>query len=208
MAISSISISQDNVVNSSNLMPVHSPLRFLCQATYSGDTPSYLYVDLYDADSVLLETFKAIPYRDISTTVREFVFIAEGLLRQYMDSFDDFAQSGNDLEYCDGLTKEFTITFRDPDGVASSDSIDIVAMHGASQFGEYPNKESLYNNDPKTYYNLDSRAVYAYFYNDDESNTITVAVNQDDYEYEFAEDYDGSIFTDFDSDPFEILIST
>lgn len=174
MGISLLSISQDNIVDGSDLMPVHSPLRFLCQATYSGDTPEYIYVDLYDDLDALQETFRAIPYRDISTTVREFVFIAEALLRQYMEDFDDFAQAGNTLVYCDGITKRFKLVFRDPDGVAIDETLYFNAMHGASQFGEYPNKESLYDNNPKTYYNLASRAVYAYYYNNDEANVITV----------------------------------
>ena len=61
MSITTISISQDNKVDESNLMAVQSPLIFLIDVTYSGDPPDILYCDLQDEDSVLLNTFKCIP---------------------------------------------------------------------------------------------------------------------------------------------------
>lgn len=172
--ISTLALSQDNAVGNSFLMPIHSPLVFLCQAEYDTPTPDYLYVDIYDSTDTLLDTYRAIPYRDISSTVREFAFIANEILKGYMGNMDDFLQSTNSLVFCDDLTAIFTIAFRDPDGDAADAEVEIVAMHGACQFGEAPNKVSVYANAAQTYYTTEDRPVYAYFYNDNAANVITV----------------------------------
>ena len=73
MAITDITISQDNKVASSNLVPIHSPVIFIVDVTYTGLIPEVLNVEISD-ETGLLETYRAIAYSDPSATERQFVF--------------------------------------------------------------------------------------------------------------------------------------
>jgi hypothetical protein len=203
MAITAITINQDNVVNSSNLMPVHSPLVFIVDVDYTGSTPDSIDVEIYDIDDNLLETYSAIPYNDITITQREFLFKSSGPLKALMESFDDFLQLNNTLEYVEDITKQFKIRFVDPENALIYDEVTIDAVHGASQFGEYPNLDDQYNNENDTYYAALDGIVYVYFYNNDANNTIEVSTGT--LTEGNALDYDDSIFTDYDDSIFTIF---
>lgn len=197
MAISSVSIVQDNFVNGSNLLPVHQPLAFLIDATYSGDTPDYITIEIYDKDDILLGTFKGIYYSDISSSIRRFVFFADEILKGFMGVFDDAPQSGGTIEFVEDITKQFTLDFE-------GEELEIVAIHAASQFGEHPNKESVYNNESKTYQGYNDSPCYVYFYNNDTSNIITVSETSIE---DNATDSDDVDFTDSDEVLFTIQIA-
>lgn len=165
--ITTLTIFQDNIEGESNLMPVHSPLVFLIDADYTSTAPDYIYCKLY-YNETLLNTFKCIPYELIIPGEMRFMFIADSILRGYMDSYDDFYQDEDIAYVAENITKKFTLSFEDPEENASSKSVDIVAIHAVSQFGEAPNKEDIYNNEDETIYCSKDQPVYLYIYDSDE----------------------------------------
>jgi len=203
MAITSITISQDNIVNGSNLMPIQSPLTFIADVVYTGLTPDAVDVEILDTSDVVLETYAAIPYKDLSTTSRQFVFKAEGALKALIDDFEDFAQLNDTLEFVDNITTQFKIKFIDPDLSTTNDEVLIDAAQAFRQFGEYPNLEDQFNNDSDTFFAPQDSFVYVYFYNDDESNLV--AIDGPVLTEATAADYNDDEFTDYNDDIFTIL---
>jgi hypothetical protein len=86
-----------------------------------------------------------------------------------MESYDDFYQDEDIADVAENITKKFTLSFEDPEKNASSKSVDIVAIHAVSQFGEAPNKEDIYNNKDETIYCSKDQPVYLYVYDSNES---------------------------------------
>jgi hypothetical protein len=168
--ITTLTIFQDNIEGESNFMPVHSPLVFLVDADYTGTVPDYIYCKVYHA-GYLLNTFKCIPYQLVSTGKYRFMFIADSILRGYMDDYADFYQEEGAADV-ENITKEFTLIFEDPDENAASKSVTIIAMHATSQFGEAPNKENIYNNEDEIVCGAKGQPVYLYFYDESGSNII------------------------------------
>lgn len=195
MAITSVTISQSNITDSINLLSVHNPLVFLIDVAYNTAAPELINVGIYDKDDVLLDTYVCIPYLD-STGVRQFAFIADDILRGYMGSIDDFRSNEKVLEYCDGITKEFTLNFYDPDTPATNDEVSFVAMHAAGQYSETPYLESIQINQDDTYYAAVGKPVYVYIYNDNEANIISVGTGE--VEFQPLLDYDDVALLDFD----------
>ena len=178
MAVTSIGIAQGNTEIGCSLLAVSNPLVFLVDVHYSGTAPDVLAVDVLDSDTNVLGTFHAIPYSDNTiSSVRQFAFIANDILKAYMDGMDDFESYPLSLEFVENITKEFTIRFYDiPIGDAEpiETTIDVVACHAARQFGEKPCMESICRNDDETYYAGVGMPVYVYFYNGDEGNSLTI----------------------------------
>lgn len=195
MAISSVTITQDNIVDSVNLLSIHNPLVFIADAAYTGSIPDFLNVKLYDKNDVLLDTFACIPYAD-STGVRRFAFLANDILKGYMGALEDFASVEKVIEYVPNATTIFKLKFYDPDSEATYDEVTFVAMHAARQIGETPYLESIYNNESETYYTGQNMPAYAYFYNDNELNIITVGTGE--IIFRPLNDYDDYALLDFD----------
>lgn len=170
MAVSSIDMVQDNITGESNLMCVHNPLVFVFNATYSGTAPTLIYCQIYDEDSVLLGTYKCIPYAEVSGLIRQFIFNADSILRGLMEDFDDFYQASGTMVYVEGMTKVFTLRFISL--YETYTDVSIVALHGARQYGDDPNAEAIFNNEAKTYIGAEGKPVYMYIYNDDVTNVI------------------------------------
>ena len=201
MAISSISIAQDNKVNGSDLLPVHSTLVFLADATFTGAYPLKLLVDvIFEGD--VIDTFKAIPYRDLLANIRQFAFVANDVIKGLMGPFDDELQLNESLVYVNDITKTCTLKFYDPDNDLIFSETTVTFMHGAAQFGENPNLDTIFNNADGCYYGPEGGFVYVYFYNDDVNNVLTI--DSPNVTLEFAQDFDDEIFTDYDDTPFEI----
>lgn len=201
MAITNVTISQDNKVGDSNLIPIHSPVIFIADVTYTGLVPTVLLVEIYDTTG-LLDTYRAIPYRDPLATVRQFVFTANTAIKGLMKNFDDFNQLNETLLPVPNITKEFTLKFVDPDNDLTFDEVLIDFLHGYNQFGENPNKDAQFNNDSDDYFAGLGQFVYVYFYNDDANNDVAIdgpILTEDD-----AADFDDTIFTDFDDEIFTI----
>lgn len=201
MAITGISISQDNKVIDSNLVPIHSPVIFIADVTYTGLVPEVLNVEISDSTG-LLDTYRAIPYADPLATVRQFAFIANTAIKGLMDSFEDFHQLNETFLPVPDVTKEFTLKFVDPDNALIFDEVLINFLHGFNQFGDNPNKDAQYNNDEDIYFAGQDRFVYVYFYNDNASNNVVIdgpiLVEGN------ALDFDDADFTDFDDSIFTI----
>jgi hypothetical protein len=194
MAITSITISQDNKSGDIDLLSLHNPLVFLVDVVYTASAPDTLYVELQDGDDAVLETFSAIPYQDSAFgSTRTFAFIATDILKGYMGSIEDFAGTEKTLEYVDGITTEFTLRFYID---AVENSVSFVACHAARQFGDTPYMESIFNNDDQTYYAAENLPVYVYFYNDDAANVVTVFSGE--VTFDRLLDYDDVAFLDFD----------
>jgi len=201
MAISNVTITQDNFFDGSNLLPVQSPLVFLVDVTYSGAVPEILLADIIE-DGEVLETYRAIPNNDPLATVREFAFVADAVIRGLMGRFDDTPQLNETLVAVPNITKELTLKFYDPDEETTFDEVEAVFVHGCGQFGERPNFYQIFNNETDTYLAPDGFFAYVYFYNDDEGNVLTIG--DASLQLEFAQDFNDEIFTDFDDTPFEI----
>lgn len=205
MAVTAIDIVQDNTVGDSDLIAVHNPVVFKINVTYTGSAPDIVYARVFDSTPTLLGTFKCVPYVDVTTNIRQYIFIADSILRGYMeDEFEDFVQTGASLDYCDGITKEFRIDFDDYDTPLPAVPVYFTAIHAARQFGDEngPNAEDIFNNDAKVYYACEEKPVYLYVYNDDEANIIgTTSSIGDDYiacdydDEDFEDSYDGELFT-------------
>lgn len=174
MAISNIIITQDNIVSGSNLMPVHSPLIFIAEATYSGQTPDTLTARIYDIDDNLLNEYKAIPYEDPLATVRSFLFDSDLFLRSYMEDFDDELQLIDSVFFVSGPTKEFKISFYDADTLIESTKLVINAIAGVAQFGQYPNLLHIFNNEAQTYISKKDAFVYVYYFNEAEDTILQI----------------------------------
>lgn len=174
MAINEIEITQSNVVEGSNLLPIHSDLVFIADVTYEGQTPDIVHVEIRDINDTLLETYKAIPYKDLLSTLRQFVFVANEPIKSLMGLFDDFSQLNDTLLPVPDITKELKIRFVDPDTPAINDEVTIDFVHGAKQFGENPNLDDQFNNSLDTFFGEKDGIVYVYFYNDDAANDVAI----------------------------------
>jgi hypothetical protein len=174
MAITNITFHQSNIYGGSNLLPIHSPLVFILDVEYDTGTPDVLKVGIYDSGNQLLATYKCIPYQDVSATHRHFLFVANSVLKGLMPAFDDQLQTINTLEYIDNITLELTLKFYDPDVPETNIEDTFIFIHGSAQFSEFPNFMDIFNNESKVYYALKDSFVYAYWYNDSESNTVSL----------------------------------
>lgn len=165
---------EDNIVNGSNLLATHSPLTFICNANYTGAPPDEVTVEIRDIDNNILETYRAIPYRDTTTTQRQFIFLASEAIRALLDSFEEFVQLEDTLEYVEGLTNNLKIRFVDPEDPDSYAESTLDFCHAARQFGQRPNMQDQYDNDEDIYYAPKDKPCYVYFYNNNGANDISL----------------------------------
>jgi len=166
MAITSITITQDNKSGDSNLVPIHSPVTFLCEVEYSGGIPpSFIYVDILDKDLDLLDTLRCYKQSDQSSSLSTFQFKANDKVKSLMPKFDDFIQSNNTLVFDETRTLLLNLKFYDPDDALINDSVLINFVNAANQFGEESNLRDSYFNFVKTYFNEAGKPCYAYHYN-------------------------------------------
>lgn len=184
MAISAITITQDNHENGSDLLAVHSPLVFIATAIHDNTpAPDYVHVLVYqhtdfEGTKVLKDVFRTILKDDNSTTERNFMFVADGILRGYMEGFEDFTQLSDTIQYCEGFTQIFTIIFEDPDNPSNVAETTFTALHGSGQFLEGCNKKEIYDNDIDTFIGVPNTPAMVYFYNIDTDAELTFTVTQ------------------------------
>jgi len=202
MAITSIAISQDNKIGAANLLAAQNPVMFIADVTYSGAPPDECTVEIRDINSVVLETYRAIPIADPLFNVRQFIFKASSAIKALLGSFDEFVQLNDTLVFVDGLTLNANIRFVSPDDDLIFDEVLIDFAHASRQFGEGANMENQFNNDTDIYYAAKDGVVYVYFYNDNAANDISI--NGPVLTEGNALDFDDSIFTDFNDSIFTI----
>lgn len=191
MAVSSITVTKKDYSDECNLIAIHSPVSFEIEVSFPSSAPESLQVDIYDENSILLGTFLAIPYIDTSG-VRTFVFLADEILRGYMPDVDDFVSTNRALEFVPNNTKIFTIVFTCETLTATET---FVAAHAVRQYGDTSTLNSIYNNDDFTYHAGVGLPVYAYFYNNDTNNILSIGEPIEDK----LLDYDNIAFTDADN---------
>ena len=208
MAINTLEIVQDNKVWNSNLLSICNPLSFICQAFYSGQSPDWIYCDL-SIDGVKVGTYKAIAYKDLTGTLRQFIFIADDVVRGLMaksfgdNSLSDFNQSSTTLQYVDNLTKEITITFRDPANDLVNASFLFDACLAASQYTDVTGANMLaqYTNQTDVYYCAKGGVCNVYFYNDNVNNVLSINGLVETF---YAIDANDDVFTDANNDKYLI----
>lgn len=176
MAVTLLTVIQDNkVISGSDLLCVHSPLIFIIDAEYTGTAPDAIYVKVQDVPAyTLLGTYKLIPYLDTSSTHRQFIFIADAIIRGLMEDFPDFVQSGQSLVPVADIIKKFSLVFIDTLEAVMGLEVIFMALCATRQFGDNPNAIEIFNNDVDTYHGAVNKPVYVYFYNDLATNVITV----------------------------------
>ena len=184
MAITDINVVQDNIVGDCNLLAIHSPLSFIIDVTWNTDLPE-LFVDDMNLTEEVLETFRCIFYRDLTATVREFIFIAstgkESVLRGYMTEYNDFLQTAGTIERVANNVFDFILRFRNEAGDVYED-VTIVAFHASRQFGQTAAITDIYDNDTDFYITGVNKPVYIYFYNPDEGVVATITDGTDTYD--------------------------
>ena len=200
MAITNIEIVQDNLSGNVNLLAIHNPLCFIANVSYTHEAPEEVDVEIHD-DTELLDTFKAIPYADLTSSQRQFLFFSDDFLRGFADSFDDYFTTEKTIEPVPNITKYFKIKFTDG---AASDECEFYALHGARQFSETPAVSEVYTNVYETYFSGENMPVYIYFYNSSEENEISAIIDGGTLDNDYALDYDETPFADFDGFLFRI----
>ena len=199
--VSSIVVTQNNLIGNCILLSVHNALVFLIDVAYTSYVPENLFCELQDEEGTVLNTFTAIPYKDsLSISKRTYAFFASDVVKAYMDDFEDFVSPVGTLDIVENITKQFSIRFY-IDEIETTESF--VAMHANRQFGQSPCLESININTPEKYYTGLGMPCYIYIYNNDENNVITIgAPTSDDI---VATDYDDVVFVDSDDLYFKIL---
>ena len=188
---SKIDIVQNNVTELTNLLSVHNPISFLANVTYIGQAPEHITVFLSDENNNELGTFSAIPYKDINANTRQFIFIADKIIRSYLDDFYDYRSELNVIEFVPNITKVMNIWFID-DYTGTYGFCKFVACHASRQFGENQNMIDIEKNQDKhTYIATVGEVVYCYYYSAREGDGISVDTN-----YEYLLDFDDTPFID------------
>ena len=208
MAITDIDVIQDNIVGDCNLLAIHSPLSFIIDVTWDTDLPE-LFVDVMNLTEEVLATFRAIFYRDLTATVREFIFVAstgkESVLRGYMTEYNDFLQTAETIERVANNVFDFILRFRNEAGDVYED-VTIVAFHASRQFGQTAAITDIYDNDTDFYITGVNKPVYIYFYNPDEEVVAEITDGVDTYDLGsdieiFEEEFDSWTGVDPESHP-------
>lgn len=206
MAITSITIIQDNKIGDSDLLAVHSPLSFIVEVKYTTTTPEELGCDVL-ISGILQDSYRMIPLRDLSPTTRQFIFMADQILRSKMQGFDDFTQLNETLLPVSDITQEFELLFYDIDVPATNETLTFTACHAARQFDDVngANMLDIYNNESDTYVGYEGQPVYVYFYNDNPSANLSIGIDVSLVQ-ENAVDFDDQEFTDFNDEVFTISV--
>jgi len=203
MSITTLQIIQDNKSGNSDLIPAHSPISFIVRAQFTGTTPETLNIKLIDDDGNILDSLNAIPYRDLSSNVRDFIFIASKLIISFLPKFDDILEPLESFEFVENIIKNITIRFEDIENENMFVEIPLNFCNAVKQTGEFPNLIEQFNNLPDIYFCPSGFFCYVYFYNDNELNNIEI--NETQYSFNIASDYNDDTFVDYNDDEFEIL---
>ena len=197
--MATISIIQDNKIDGWELLSCHNPLCFIAEVDYDGLTPDFIDVELLSG-STSIAKMKAISFKDSAPKSRQFIFIADAIIRGAMPDFNDEVQGSNTLIHIENITKEFQIVFTYEDLTASTS---FVACNASSQFGDEFGACLKNINLPTTYTAGEGGVVYIYMYNWDENNVITMDTN---IQTGYALNSNLDIFTDSNNNRFKIVL--
>ena len=197
--MAAIRIIQDNKIDGWELLSCHNPLSFIAEVDYDGLTPDSIDVELLSG-AVSIAKMKAISFKDSAPKSRQFIFIADAIIRGVMPEFDDEVQGSQTLIHIENITKEFTVQFT-YDNLTASTSF--VACNASSQFGDEFGACLKNINLPTTYTAGAGGVVYLYMYNWDENNVITMDTN---IQTGYALNSNLDIFTDSNTNRFKIVL--
>mgnify|MGYP001248771633 CR=1 FL=1 len=185
---------QSNIADS-DMLSVHNPLNFIVQVEHTGTPPDICTVKVKSGGIELAE-FNAIPYADDFTT-RDFLFIADDVIRSYMDDFEDELIGEKEIRRVTNITKDFELEFECNDEILT---VEFTALHASSQLTEDVDVEEVYFNADAFYTGGEDLPVYIYI-SAFETDVITIgsAVTED-----YALDYDDYVFQDNDGFLFKI----
>jgi len=174
MAITNITISQNNMVGDCDLLNIASPLIYLVNVEYTDAVPDLIYATIFSG-ATELDHFKCLPFKDISSTVRQFWFRADEILREHIPPLEDVTQSDNTLIEISGAVKDLTIRFSDlyPTPI-NSGFTNFFAINAAAQFGGIEANQDVYNNEQQSQIGISGKHAYAYFYSADPTGTLSV----------------------------------
>ena len=192
-------IIQDNKVDGWELLSVHNPLCFIAEVDYDGLTPDYIDVELKSGGDSIVK-MKAISFKDSAPKSRQFIFVADSVIRGEMPEFNDEVQGAETLIHIENITKEFQVIFTYENLTASTS---FVACNASSQFGDEFGACIKDINLPKTYTAGDGGVVYLYLYNWDENNVISMDTN---LVTAYITDSNGDDFIDSNGDKFLTVI--
>ena len=162
--ISELNITQSNIEGVVNVMAVHNDLVFLIDATYSGDIPTSIYCSV-KVDGVERLLARCLYKKDISENVRQFIFVADEILRGMMPDYSDFTQGAGTFVEVTNISQVFSLTFQSDIEGTVSEGIEIEACHAARNIGEKANMIDLCANGDDAYIGAFGLPVYVYFYN-------------------------------------------
>ena len=174
MAITSVTIVQDNIVGGCDLLAVHSPLKFLAEIT-DGDSPysfpEYLDVEVTDLLTATTYTgYKAWQYTKVSDKAR-YIFNSEKILRAIMGDFSDV--DGDTVDYTNFLVRQFRVKFK---YLALNDYVDFNAYACSRQVGQTECVTEIADSQDENIIAFKDREFYLHFY----SSGITGAIVFDD----------------------------
>lgn len=183
MAVTDITVYQDNFDGAINLLAVHSPLVFLIDVTYSGAAPSMKCDLTIDGITPINEdaTFNCVFHEDVTNTIRRYRFQADVMIRGFMSGLDDFVQTDESVEQVRDVQQAFTLVFYDSD-VTLTEPLSIIAFAAKRQFGESPALSEIYNNEDDLYIAGSGMPVYIYFFNDTLGSDATITDGTNEYE--------------------------
>jgi len=184
MAVTDITIYQDNIEGAVNLLAVHSPLVFLIDVTYTGTVPAMRCDVTIDGITPINEdaTFNCVFHEDVTNVIRRFRFQADAMLRGFMEEFADFVQTDASVEQVRDVQQTFQLVFYDVELTMVAEPTVIIAFAARRQFGESPALSEIYNNEDDLYIAGSEQPVYVYFYNDTLGSSAIITDGTNDYE--------------------------
>ena len=162
MAITSVTIVQDNIVGGCDLLAVHSPLKFLAEITDNDSPysfPEYLNVEVTDLLTATTYTgYKAWQYEKVSDKAR-FIFNSEKILRDIMGDFSDV--DGDSIDYPNFLVRQFRVKFI---YLALNDYVDFFGYACSRQVGQTECVTEIASNENEIAYAFCDREMYLHYY--------------------------------------------
>lgn len=162
MAITSVTIVQDNIVGGCDLLAVHSPLKFLAEITDNDSPysfPEYLNVEVTDLLTGTTYTgYKAWQYENVSDKAR-FIFNSEKILRDIMGDFSDL--DGDTVDYPNFLVRQFRVKFK---YLALNDHVDFYGYACSRQVGQTECVTEIASNADDSIIAFANREFYMHYY--------------------------------------------
>lgn len=159
-----LSVHQNFITPTSNLLACHNTLPFFFGLDWSGEDERPTLVVVV-SDGTESKESKALAFEALGVTDTLYRWDGGPLLRYFLPDLDDFDQAAGTAVLAANTYTELTVTVRTEDYAASL-SFDVVAVNTAAQYGESPNLESMAGGLlSTTYLAAVGEVFYAYYWN-------------------------------------------